>query len=83
MSQVKGLPQGIEVLKRFQENDGAPVRPYRFERLNDRLNQCAGNHNKAIRYDRCPCLDECLERFDSICGRVAMARGQEEISSKR
>jgi len=76
MSQVKELPKGIKALRRFKVDTGAPVRPHRFERLIDRLNLCAGNHNKAIRCDRCPYLNECLERFDSLCGRVAMARGQ-------
>ena len=76
MVQAAGLPKGIKVLRKFKMDNSVPMRPYRFERLVDRLNECASSdHAKLTRCDCCLYVDECIQRFDAICGRVAMARG--------
>ena len=76
MSRTEKLPEGIELLRRFKVNNGATVRPHRFEKLLDGLNKCAGSSKpRAMRCDHCPYLEECVQRFDAVCGRVAMARG--------
>lgn len=72
MSEIENLPSGIQILRGFKLDDGLPVRPARFEKLVERLNECADNHSKAAKCHRCPYLAECLSRFDTICDKVAM-----------
>ena len=67
------LPKGINILRGFETDDGDAIPRRRFERLINSLDKCAANSNpKATRCPTCPYLDECLKRFDAICGRVVM-----------
>jgi len=73
MNHTERLPEGIELLRKFEEDNGAAVSRHRFEELVDSLNECAANSKpKATKCNFCPYIDECLSRFDAICGRVAM-----------
>ena len=80
MEPTLGLPGGIRIMRRFSLESGVPVSRRRFERLVDSLNACAaGSRPKMTRCSSCPYLDECLERFDAICARVAMAKEKKAL----
>ena len=84
MRQTKELPEGIKALRRFKVDNGAAVRPHRFELLIDRLNKCASNGRpRLVTCDHCPYMGECIQRFDAICGRVAMSRGPGRNSGRK
>ena len=65
------LPSGIQALRSFEIESGLPVRKKRFEKLVDRLEECADGNCKVAKCQRCPYLAECIGSFDSICGKVA------------
>jgi hypothetical protein len=74
MDQIR-IPQGIKTLRRLEMDNGITIPRGRFEKLVNSLDRCADDSRpKTIRCDSCPYLDECLERFDAICGRVVMYR---------
>ncbi|WP_152994002.1 hypothetical protein [Dehalococcoides mccartyi] len=72
MSNIAGLPPGIQVLRNFKLENGLPVPPARFERLVERLEECASSNGRVAKCLRCPYLEECTAKFDAICGKVAM-----------
>jgi hypothetical protein len=72
MSDIGDLPLGIKALRNFKLEKDIPVRPARFEKLVERLNDCAANLGKAVKCQRCRYLAECTAKFDAICGKVAM-----------
>ena len=72
MSNKEILPSGIQVLRSFEIESGLPVRRKRFEKLVDRLQECADGNSRVAKCQRCPYLAECIGSFDSICGKVAM-----------
>jgi hypothetical protein len=75
MNHTGRLPEGIKILRRFEVDNGATISRRSFERLVNSLDQCAVNNEpKAINCHSCHYLNECLERFDAICGRVVMYR---------
>lgn len=72
MSNSQGLPSGIQVLRSFKLENGLPIPPTRFERLVERLEECASSNGRVAKCLRCAYLDECIAKFDAICGKVAM-----------
>ena len=72
MSNKEILPPGIQALRNFRLDNGLPIRRKRFEKLVDRLEECADGNGSAAKCQRCPYLAECIGSFDSICGKVAM-----------
>jgi hypothetical protein len=72
MSSRENLPRGIQALRSFELENGLPVPRNRFEKLVDRLEECADSNDKVARCQRCPYLAECISSFDAICGKVAM-----------
>lgn len=72
MSSRERLPSGIQALRSFELETGLPVPRNRFEKLVDRLEQCAEGNGRLARCQRCSYLAECIGSFDAICGKVAM-----------
>jgi hypothetical protein len=69
------LPKGIKALRGFEIDNGDTIPRRRIEKLVASLDKCAANSKpKATRCASCLYLDECLKRFDAICGRVVMYR---------
>jgi len=72
MSNKESLPSGIQALRSFEIESGLPIRRKRFEKLVDRLEECAEGNGRVAKCQRCPYLAECISSFDAICGKVAM-----------
>jgi hypothetical protein len=72
MSNKESLPSGIQALRSFELESGLPIRRNRFEKLVDRLEECAEGNGRVAKCQRCPYLAECIGTFDSICGKVAL-----------
>jgi len=72
MSNSTGLPLGIQVLRGFKLENGLPVPPSKFERLVEKLEDCASSNGRVAKCLRCSYLGECTTKFDAICGKVAM-----------
>ena len=72
MSDSESLPSGMQVLRNFKLENGLPVPPNRFERLVERLEECASGNGRVAKCLRCSYLNECTAKFDAICGKVAM-----------
>jgi len=72
---MEHLPRGIRVLRRFKVSKSSVIRPKTFSGIVEILKRCAGNQNpRTLKCYRCRYREECREKFDYLCGKVAEYR---------